>query len=175
MPEWIAPVYDRTEEDVEYAKRNMLDDGGYEKAYFTTNDGFYFTDAAYRHILFLVVSEHKGAYNASDLNRVNGNMLFLKDVLADNGITVELKTASRVWQMMDIPTAADFESYLNDVSAIRNAVTQMSDTPHVPSKDKFDYLKANDIEKILYDTYRLVYRVRDSFYYSGEIYAGEVS
>lgn len=176
MASWIDPVFDRTILDVEYLKQHLRDNAMHESnVYFRTSDEKYFLDSGERRIrLHSVASDHKGAYNASDMNRVNNDLLFLQEYLRKLGVSVELRFASRIWQMEDIPTIPEFEGYLSDVDVIRNAIVQSDDTPETPDLYYFDYSAANDIEKILYDTYMLLKHSEESSYYSGDIYAGEV-
>lgn len=176
MASWIDPVFDRTILDVEYLKQNLRDSAGYENnVYFRTSDEQYFLDSGEQRIRLLsVTSDHKGAYNASDMNRVNNDLLFLQEYLRKLGVSVDIRFASRIWQMEDIPTIPEFEGYLSDVDVIRNAIVQSDDTPATPDLYYFDYARANDIEKILYDTYMSLKSTENSTYYSGDIYAGEV-
>lgn len=174
MAEWIEPIFDRTLSDVEYVKQKIEQGVEYEHPYFTTADNFYLVDSENRKIVVLAWPEFKGAYNASDMNRVNGNMLFLKSLLHELGISITLKTASRVWHMEDVPYPDEFQKYLDDVAIIRSSISQSEETPNVPTMENFNYIKANDIEKILYDTYMALSATESSTYYSGDIYAGEV-
>lgn len=174
MAEWIEPIFDRTLSDVEYVKQKIEQGVEYEHAYFITADSFYLVDAENRKIVVKAWPEFKGAYNASDMNRVNGNMLFLFNLLHKLGINITLKTASRIWNMHDVPEPNDFQKYLDDVAIIRSSISQSEETPNVPTMENFNYIKANDIEKILYDTYMSLRSLESSTYYSGDIYAGEV-
>lgn len=93
----------------------------------------------------------KGYYNASDLNRVQEAMSYLSGVLAESGITVTLHQ-SKVWSDEDIPNVTDMDAYLDDVRAIRSAISVFADTPSAPESMRYlTYSKANDIEKILVD------------------------
>ena len=145
MMEWISPIYDRTLSDVEYAKQNPE-----------------------------TVDDLKGSYNASDLNRVNNDMLYIQEVFHKMGYTISFKSATRVWTMTDVPTSADFDEYLSDVKTCRDKISVYFDTPGVPDYVAFNFTKANDIEKILRDVEELIRKIRAIYFYSGDIYSGEV-
>lgn len=145
MMDWISPIYDRTLSDVEYAKQNPE-----------------------------TVDDLKGSYNASDLNRVNNNMLYIQEVFHAMGYTISFRSAQKVWTMKDIPTQKDFDKYLADVKTCRDKISVYLDTPEVPDYKSFNYIKANDIEKILFDVEELIRKIRAIYFYSGDIYSGEV-
>lgn len=93
----------------------------------------------------------KGYYNADDLNRVRSAMEYVRDVFNDYGYSVVL-SAQRVWAEGDIPTVAEMENYLNDLSVLRSVLSVLPDTPEAPDGiNRLTYQKANDIEKILWD------------------------
>ena len=62
MAVWINPVYDRTQEDVEYAKQKIAE---WIAADTMENS--------------LVVHDLKGCLNVSDLNRIEGNIKYLAE------------------------------------------------------------------------------------------------
>ena len=116
----------------------------------------------------------KGAYNNSDLNRVQSAIRYLADRFADVGYFIEL-SGSKSWTVQDIPTRTDLENYLSDVRAIRRALTLFKTTPNVPDTMlDFNYIKANHIEQILFDVDTLLSNMIASFVYSGEFFGGEL-
>ena len=77
--------------------------------------------------------------------------------------------------MQDIPTLAQMQRYLADISAIRAALAVMPTTPDAPaSMAGLTYTDANDIEQILLDVDALITKLISAYYYSGELIAGEV-
>lgn len=116
----------------------------------------------------------KGAYNASDLNRVGLAVDYLTRRLRSYGISVA--TAPKTdWATDDAPTISQMRQYLADVEAIRSAIAVLPTTPEVPpDMDGLTYTAANDIEKILTDIERLITNMTDAWFYSGDIYSGEV-
>lgn len=120
------------------------------------------------------VAGMKGAYNASDLNRVASAMAYLSQRFASAGYSVPVSSPTD-WANGDIPTKGDMDTYLDDLRRIRAALAVMDTTPSAPgSMDYLTWAKANDIEKILVDVDDALGRLLLSTFYSGEIYSGEV-
>ena len=90
----------------------------------------------------------KGAYNYSDLNRVERAVMEISDLA---GLDLVTKTD---WTMWDIPTRTDMERYLNNVAVIR--AYSKSDEELPTSMDELTFTYANNIEKILLAAYILV-------------------
>ncbi len=104
----------------------------------------------------------KGAYNYSDLNRVERAVSEISNTL---GLGLITKTDWKVW---DIPRQSDMERYLNNIKTIRNVLSIEVDIPE--SMNKLDYNFANNIETVL-----LTALTRsDYFYRSGELFLGEI-
>lgn len=118
--------------------------------------------------------EMKGAYNAFDLNRVGLAVDYLTSRLRSYGISVA--TAPKTdWAMDDAPTISQMRKYLADVEALRSAIAVLPTTPVVPpDMDGLTYAEANDIEQILTDIDRLITNMTFAWFYSGDIYSGEV-
>ena len=115
----------------------------------------------------------KGAYNATDLNRVQSAARYIKDRFETYGYNVSLSD-QRTWTQKDTPTMADLRKYLDDIASIRSVFTLLKTTPAVPSSmDQFTYIKANAIEQILRDVDSLLSNMIASFVYSGEFFGGE--
>lgn len=116
----------------------------------------------------------KGTYNATDLNRVGAAVAYLAGLLEGYGYLVPV-SPRQDWQESDVPTESDMERYLQDVATLREAMTALPGTPDVPdSMKKLTYSKANDIERILANLDAVIRLLRQSWYYSDEVYAGEV-
>lgn len=146
--DWIAPVTDRTQEDVEYAQELIA--------------------AGWEHMNAEQRKEYlaglKGCLNASDLSRIENNIQILIDVL-------ELDNTSHVGAVPDFPTDAYFTDMQSNVAAIRAAYCIHADTPATPELPYNTWQKYNAIEQILADVYEVL--SAQFAYYPGEIYAGE--
>ena len=116
----------------------------------------------------------KGAYNASDLNRVGAAVAYVAGRLNGYGYAVTV-TPKQDWTVSDIPTKESMTSYLADVAALRWAIAVMASTPPTPdSANNLTWQEANNIEQILLDVDELLTRMAAAWFYSGELYAGEV-
>ena len=109
----------------------------------------------------------KGAFNLSDINRIEGNISSIASLLV---IFVDTKE----WELGDIPRVSDYKRIKDNVQTIKDAWIKLSFTPETPEQPLNTYQKWNDIEKILFDVYKNYTSYRDSYYYCGtEIFAGE--
>lgn len=116
----------------------------------------------------------KGAYNASDLNRVGAAIRYVADRIIEHGGLVSVDP-KQDYAVSDIPTPAQLTAYLADVSTIRGALPVLPTTPEVPADmEGFTYDEANNIEQILLDVDLLITNMSLAWFYSGEIYSGEV-
>ena len=105
------------------------------------------------------VAGMKGAYNASDLNRVASAMSYLSQRFASAGYSVPVSSPTD-WANGDIPRKGDMDTYLDDLRRIRAALAVMDTTPSAPgSMDYLTWAKANDIEKILVDVDDLLTKI----------------
>lgn len=118
----------------------------------------------------------KGAYNASDLNRVGAALNYLRDRLAEASYMSSVEFAAKTdWSVADVPTPKAIADYLRYVSLIREALAQFATTPPAPEyTGGLDYQEANDIEKILVDVDRLITNMLAARCFCGELYSGEV-
>lgn len=92
----------------------------------------------------LATEATKGAYNYSDLNRVERAVAEISD-LGNLGLITKTD-----WAMWDIPTTADMNRYLNNIATIRQRYANNSNVPLSPtSMNQLTYSGANDIETIL--------------------------
>lgn len=117
--------------------------------------------------------DHKGAYNASDLNRVGAAVLYLQDRLALIGMTAA-GTVRTDWTAADIPTQGQMEDYLAAVAAIRGKILEYRPDSELPETvRRLDFNGANRIESLLSAAEDTVTKVMLSFRgYSGRLRAG---
>ena len=90
----------------------------------------------------------KGAYNYSDLNRVERAV---SEISEKAGLGLTTKTN---WTMWDIPTGADMIRYLGNISTIKGHFAIDRSLP--ASMDNFTYEQANNIELVLNAAYELI-------------------
>lgn len=116
----------------------------------------------------------RGAYNAADLNRVGAAIRYIAERINSFGTSVRVSPKTD-WADGDTPTPAQLAAYLDNISVIRGVLDVMQSTPAVPEDlDSFTYEEANNIEQILADVDLLATNISRAWFYSGEIYSGEV-
>lgn len=116
----------------------------------------------------------RGAYKHTDMNRVESAVSELAARFVERGYDITLTTKTD-WARTGWPTATDMNRYFGNVEALRVATGVNLPAPATPTTaTRFDYEKANDLEKILLAVERWLDSSEESHYYSGEIYAGEV-
>ena len=104
----------------------------------------------------------KGALNYADLERIEGNIQILGELL-------EVQLVSMV--RGDIPRIPYFKNVLQNVKIIRDSVYHFPSTPKVPQMPLNTFQKINDIEQILLDAYLVYTANKSSKYYAGvEVY-----
>lgn len=107
----------------------------------------------------------KGAYNYTDLNRVESTVQMLGNAL---GLGLMVKTN---WNVSDNPTKADIDRYLGNISALKSAIKVQVNTHDVPKNlNGMTHETANQIEQILVDLMSYI----DTWCKCGEIFCGEV-
>lgn len=149
MSEWMEPVFDRSEEDVEYAK-------AYNKSP---------SESA--------ASEYKGTLNASDLNRIENNCEYLSELLHSSGYMSHV-TVKTDWSMADFPTLAEFTRIRTNITELMRAYAQAEDMPDMRTDSRTDYVEINNMEFDLYMINEMIANMKAIYIYSGELYGGEL-
>ncbi len=112
-----------------------------------------------------VLARHElGVLNASDLNRIDGNM---QELAKNLGITI---APAKNWTNSSIPVVSDYERIINSTKAVRSALKVPEPMPEVPAMPLNSFDKYNAIEKIqlmLYTQYRIL---QDAKIFAGEGY-----
>lgn len=109
----------------------------------------------------------KGAYNASDLNRVGTALNYLAGrlgAICGRSIAWSAKTD---WAVTDIATASQAAEYRKHIQDIRNALAYPVGTPDAPELGRLTYTGANDIERILVLCEELIDNITKAFRYTG--------
>lgn len=119
----------------------------------------------------------------SDLNRVCQASNYIVNILRGYGYEVDYdpifiqhkESINNIWQREDIPLKSQMDKYLKNISAIREAISVYETTPEPPSSmDNLTWQQANDIEKILFDLDEIITKMEQAWFYSGDLYSGEV-
>lgn len=116
----------------------------------------------------------KGFYNAADLNRVGAAVEYVAGRFQSLGYDCPV-SVKKDWSESDTPTASQMETYRQNIATLRRQIAVMQSTPETPETiPQLDYIRANNIEQILLDLDALINKLIKSWYFSGELYAGEV-
>lgn len=126
----------------------------------------------------LITNRTGGSYNHTDLNRVGQAVAYLRDKLNNQyGFNISMTTKID-WTMVDLAQAGArlaTDAYLQNIATIRSTLTMPTGTPGTPSTMRFLTAKeANDIEKILQAVEVLLNNISAAWFYSNDIYSGEV-
>lgn len=121
----------------------------------------------------------KGAYNATDINRVGAAVNYLAALLFECGYSTGANLPDNV-NIDDIyynspgnMSEVDLlQNYLYNVNLIREGLSTLPTTPETPTKIT-NYIEANDIEQILLDVEFLLNNMIAAYRYSNTFYAGE--
>lgn len=135
-------------------------------------------DAQYARSVQSNVSEDlKGAYNASDLNRVETNCEILANYLQYLGYvcTIETKTD---WVISDIPYLVEHINRIrhNVIKIIRCFLqyNNDADAPEIEIRDRMNYIQANDIEISLQLTIDYIDYMMSQYPICGQHVCGEL-
>lgn len=110
-----------------------------------------------------------GSFVAGDV--VSTATMATKAAVSDDVVEYDPYT----WYEFDYPTPKIMTMYLLNVAAIRSVIAVMKSTPSVPPDvSNFMTQEANDIEKILGDVNLLLINSSMSWYYSNDLFSGEV-
>lgn len=126
MAEWIEPIFDRTQADVDYAiaKLSELREVGGENNVFL-----------------------KGACNYTDFNRIEGNIQYLRERL--NALYYYPETETKTWNRNGLPNTKDISRIIDNIQEIIAAFFQDPSAPELPD-NMLTYKQVNDIEENLY-------------------------
>jgi hypothetical protein len=118
------------------------------------------------------LTDLKGSYNPSDMNRVGAAMLYVRDLLEDCGYSAHIDP--KVDFVDDsVQTPSQMDHYLEDLRTLRGVIAVYGSTPEVPeTMRKLGFQSANDIEKILMDIDEIISKMKAAFRHSGVTISG---
>ncbi len=122
IAEWIAPIYDRTAEDVAQAQ-------AYNKGKNAQK-------------------QYKGTLNAEDLNRIENNCNYIAGLLCERGYGVHISVKTN-WQMSDIITLSDFIRLRDNITLMLDRYIKAFDMRELRKDNHTDYIEINDMERDL--------------------------
>lgn len=124
-----------------------------------------------------LLKNEKGVYGYVDLNRVEAAVEEISALFPTLGLNLTLTTKTD-WGMPGSfsiagwPVSSQMQRYLGNVSAIKSAFGISMQLPS--SMARLTWRGANNIEKLLEMAFTRATNTIESFFYSGEIFAGEV-
>lgn len=125
----------------------------------------------------LVTDRVPGAtYDWRDMDRVAEAMEYVAARLHSFGWDVMI--TPQHFTREDFPTETVFELYIEQLRRLHDTLALFRTTPPVPGVSRarpyMTVQEANDIEKILLDIEDTLQRTEAVYYYSGDVFAGEV-
>lgn len=124
----------------------------------------------------VLLGNSKGRYDCSDLNRVESAVKKLQAQMEKLDIHLAL-TVKTDWKFSDTfsqknwPVKPQMERYLQNIRILADALHVQPQLPK--SMDHLDHLGANHIEQTLMAVADRIQGIRNTYKYSGELYAGE--
>lgn len=152
--EYLVLITDRTQSDVD--RYNELHTLGLD----------YMTDEQKAEWL----TSLKGAYNFTDLNRVEKAVRYM----SRRARAYKLKPLTKIdWKMQDYIKVSDGDRYIKNVSDIRNVFPfEVVDIP--TTMNEITFIDANNIEKSIIQVDEKLNEIASQYLYSGEIFGGDI-
>lgn len=169
---WREPIFDRTQEDVDFAVRKIaewitynISSAEYDEKVrveneelilregyaITTNeklilqgDGRAVVDDDKLIVKIGVVYDLKGCLNLIDLNRIEGNIAYLSEKLSELDYSSSVLT--KQWDKGDLPTENDIQRIISNIRSLVDSFYQPSNAPALPSS-MLSYENVNSIER----------------------------
>ena len=130
---WVAPITDRTADDVAYARQHRSS-----------------------------ATDNKGALNASDLNRIEGDCRYLADQIAAYGYSISITTKTD-YAMSGWPAQAQLNRIRDNIEALQAAYYTLAGSPTMDFTTSIDWQDVNDIEQNLQNLKILIERMVEGF------------
>lgn len=150
MSEWIEPIIDRTQADVDFAIAKI------QEWKLNNNSDVY---------------DLKGCFNVSDINRIENNIRYLSEKLTEY-YYFTYTTNHRIWDKEDVLYDGDIQIIINNVETILSSYLFAGAPPLPESLLTFD--QVNLLESNLYELKRTLDSMILSFRECGTFRCGEV-
>ena len=125
---WLSPITDRTLEDVRYAESKVKE-----------------WIAAYSRGETPTVTDLKGCVNASDLNRIEGNLDYLNQRIIFKGKVPHDKLVAKTWERGEVVQYSDVRRLLNNALWVMDLYDLYGAVPIHPVTIR-DYKDMNNLE-----------------------------
>lgn len=123
-----------------------------------------------------LLGNEKGTYSYADLNRVELAVSQIAEQITTLGFALSLQTKTD-WSLPENfsvktwPTESQMIRYLQNIAEIKKLFIIPTQIPE--TMEKLDWNGANNIEKVLQIAFSRIAGIKQSYRYSGEIFAGE--
>lgn len=107
-------------------------------------------------------------FSANALNRIEGNIQYLADLLGAMGVQ------TRSWAATDFLRRSDMQRILDNLSAVRDAYYALPGSPDIPAPPATLWSDVNAIEEVTWGIRELWQRNHRSKLYAGEMFAGGI-
>lgn len=108
-------------------------------------------------------------FSAQALNRIEGNLQYLAELLGAAGVE------TRSWEATDFLRLSDIQRILANLAAVRSAYYPMPGSPDIPEPPATLWSDVNAIEEITAGIWELWQRNQNRLkLYAGEVYSGEI-
>lgn len=162
-------VYDRTQVLIDMAKAGETD----PYLFFASGDATLYATGNETYLVFYF-NLPSAYYNARDLNRIEDWTAWLATQLDSYGYPCEITPRASRWQMADWPTREEIDRIRANVDALQEGFYALPDWREILYNNTMGWEQANAIEWDLSRIYLWLERMIASFFYSNEVYAGEV-
>lgn len=93
-----------------------------------------------------LTGQMKGAWNTTDLDRIESWTTYLRDLLAQHGYTAKVVVKSTGWSETDIPRQSDIDRIRGNVDALQSGFVSLPDWREIVYDDLIDIDRANALE-----------------------------
>lgn len=198
MSNWIKPIYDRTQEDIDFAMTKIaewisynISSAEYDEKVRIENEKIILKEGQIEHIdddvLVLngdgrayvsdnklvvkigVVYDLKGCLNTIDINRIENDIAYLSNKLSE--LYYPSLVFTKQWTKDNLPTTIDIARIIDNVKALITSFYQIDNAPPLPSKIS-TYEDVNQLEKNIDLIKYLLDCMINSFRQSGTLKSG---
>lgn len=114
----------------------------------------------------------RGAYNYTDLNRVQEAIAYLAALLEGYGYAVNISEAAQAWSEADDPTPGNTQPILLNVAALQQKMNVAAALPE--TMRALTWQEANEIERVLAQVGALLKNMQQAFVYCGTVNSGMI-
>lgn len=159
---WQSPIIDRTLADIDalLAKLSLVNTLGWSNLSAEQKADW--------------LSDHKGAFNSSDNDRLIANITYLNDLLiSDFGIDAGISPMTGGLGKDVYYTLSNFDTIRANINKLTSASYKYATTPNVNFSTTVNYQIMNDLEKILVDLKEILEKIPIGFVYCGSFSCGQ--